>query len=84
MLKKMPSKTTQALAARVPNSCANQIHRLADTYGVTTSDVVSILIDRALPTDHKTRGQGSTTAMSVGDALRVTLLSPANLGSHDA
>lgn len=52
----MPSGTTQAVAARVPNKIAETLRGEADARGLTVSDVVSACIRVALGDERPATG----------------------------
>jgi antitoxin component of RelBE/YafQ-DinJ toxin-antitoxin module len=49
----MPSKTTQAVAARVANDVADELRQQAQRHGLTVSDVVAACVRQALGTEQR-------------------------------
>jgi hypothetical protein len=50
------STTTQPIAARIPNEQADQLRRLAGTYGLTVNDVIRVALDNTLPARNSSAG----------------------------
>ncbi len=60
----MPSKSTQALATRVPNDLANELRRQALYRGATLSSIIAERLRQAVEDEHRHRLE------AVGEAQR--------------